>query len=31
VQTVWGQGYIFVPHGELGAAERFVTAAEITH
>ncbi|MGV2292754.1 response regulator [Trinickia sp. YCB016] len=24
VQTVWGQGYIFVPHGELGAAERFV-------
>lgn len=22
VQTVWGQGYIFVPHGETGAAER---------
>jgi two-component system, OmpR family, phosphate regulon response regulator OmpR len=22
VQTVWGQGYIFVPHGETGAVER---------
>jgi two-component system phosphate regulon response regulator OmpR len=22
VQTVWGQGYIFVPRGETGAAER---------
>jgi len=22
VQTVWGQGYIFVPQGETGAAER---------
>jgi two-component system phosphate regulon response regulator OmpR len=22
VQTVWGRGYVFVPHGEIGAAER---------
>jgi two-component system phosphate regulon response regulator OmpR len=22
VQTVWGQGYIFVPHGETGAVRR---------
>jgi two-component system phosphate regulon response regulator OmpR len=22
VQTVWGRGYVFVPDGEMGAAER---------
>jgi two-component system phosphate regulon response regulator OmpR len=22
VQTVWGRGYVFVPDGEIGAAER---------
>jgi hypothetical protein len=22
VQTMWGRGYVLVPHGELGAAER---------
>jgi two-component system phosphate regulon response regulator OmpR len=27
VQTVWGRGYVFVPHGELGAAERGVMVA----
>jgi len=27
VQTVWGRGYVFVPHGELGAAERDVMVA----
>jgi len=27
VQTVWGQGYIFVPHGETGAVERAMRRA----
>ena len=27
VQTVWGQGYIFVPHGETGAVERAIRRA----
>jgi two-component system, OmpR family, phosphate regulon response regulator OmpR len=27
VQTVWGQGYVFVPDGEIGAAERCMPAA----
>lgn len=27
IQTVWGQGYIFVPHGETGAVQRAVERA----
>ncbi|TDN67794.1 response regulator [Paraburkholderia sp. BL10I2N1] len=27
VQTVWGQGYVFVPDGEIGAAERCMPAS----
>ncbi|CAM2192329.1 response regulator [Paraburkholderia sp. A1RI_3L] len=29
IQTVWGQGYIFVPQGETGAAERYGSGSPV--
>ena len=29
VQTVWGHGYVFVPQGEVGFAERYTDAPEV--
>ncbi|MEA3117103.1 MAG: two-component system, OmpR family, phosphate regulon response regulator OmpR, partial [Paraburkholderia sp.] len=30
IQTVWGRGYVFVPAGDVGAAERCLPAGADT-